>query len=520
MTYAELLARLLPARRFGMVFGLERIRALLDALGAPDVRLGTVVHVGGTNGKGSTVAMIAALARAAGMRVATYTSPHLSSLRERITFDGAPIREAAICAAAARVRDAGGDALTFFEQLTAIACVAIADARVDVTILEVGLGGRLDATNAVRADVAVVTGVALDHEAILGRTLDAIAGEKAGIFKPGQRIVVGAAGESAAQPLLVAHARSVSPHVTVVAADAPVPPVALPGAHQRRNAAAALAAIDHLEALGVLALDSDARARALATVSHPGRFEIAGDLILDGAHNPHGAAALAATLAERGERPVLVLALSADKDARAIVAALAPAVRAIVSTRYQQERALDPAALAAIAREQHPEVHVAARLDDAVSLARELGTPVLVAGSLFLVGEARARYLGAPADPIAVSDPAPPRASVVETFVSIEVNDMDRAVAFYTGALGATASFTSPMWSSLHVAGVRIGLFRHDHAPCRTGLHFVVDDLEVAHIAIERAGGKIAVAASEVAPGVVVSDAVDTEGNTFALRRA
>jgi dihydrofolate synthase/folylpolyglutamate synthase len=416
MTYAELLARLLPARRFGMVFGLERIRALLDALGKPDERMGVVVHVGGTNGKGSTVAMIAAMARAAGKRVATYTSPHLSSLRERIAFDGVAIDEAAICAAAERVYGRNGDELTFFEQITAIACVAIAERGVDVTILEVGLGGRLDATNAVAAHVPVVTGVAMDHEAILGTTLEAIAREKAGIFKPEQRIVIGASGEPAAVPVLAAIARSLSSFVTIVddAAVSRIAEVGIPGEHQRRNAAAASAAIDQLELLGVLRLDTEARARELARVQHPGRYEVLGLLppvILDGAHNPHGATALAHTLHARGERPVAILAVSSDKDARAIVAALAPYVSAIVATRYRQERALDPDALAVIARELHHDVTVAPDLDAADALARDraarLDVSILVAGSLFLVGEARVRYLGAPADPIVVSDPGP-----------------------------------------------------------------------------------------------------------------
>ncbi len=410
--YAELLARLFAARRFGIDLGLDRMRALLDALGAPDRRLGTVVHVGGTNGKGSTVAMIAALAAAGGARVATYTSPHLSTLRERITIAGAMIDEDALVAAAARVQAAGGDALTFFEQVTAIAMVAIADAGVDVTVLEVGLGGRLDATNVVDAPVAVVTGVAMDHEAILGGSLAAIAREKAGIFKRGQRAVVGASGIPEAVPLLVEAATAVAAEVTVIddAAIAAVPPVALPGAHQRRNAAAALAALDALTALGVVTVAQDARARALGSIVHPGRFEvIAGDptIILDGAHNPDGAQALADVLRERGERPVLILATSADKDVRAIVAALAPTVRAIIATRYQQERALDPAALAAVVRRVGGvPVETAPDLTTALAIARGQRT-ILIAGSLFLVGEARTLLVGAPTDPVAVSDPAP-----------------------------------------------------------------------------------------------------------------
>ncbi len=419
--YTDVLARLVAARRFGMKLGLDRMRELLDRLGAPDRRLGTVVHVGGTNGKGSTVAMIAALARACGKRVATYTSPHLSTLRERITINGQMVSEAAIVDAAARV---GETDLTFFEQITAIAMLIIADAKVDVTVLEVGLGGRLDATNVVNAPVAVITGVAMDHEAILGNTLDAIAYEKAGILKPKQRVVIGASGEPAAVPLLVQHAYDAeAARVTVVdeSAIARVPPVALPGAHQRANAAAALAALDDLE------MSCDV-AEVLAHVTHPGRFEVVGDVILDGAHNPHGAHALALTLRERGIRPVLVTAISSDKDVRAIAEALVPEVTGVIATRYQQERAMDPDALLKIfgdaPRPQAPPpdqqamfgsqpaaptpftLATAPDLASALTMARSIGSPILVAGSLFLVGEARVLLLGAPADPIALSDPS------------------------------------------------------------------------------------------------------------------
>jgi len=393
-SYADVLARLVGARRFGVKLGLDRMESLLARLGRPDERLGLVIHVGGTNGKGSVVAMIAALARAAGKRVATYTSPHLSTLRERVTIDGELASEAQIVAAAEAVSAASGDELTFFEQITAIAMLIIADARPVVTVLEVGLGGRLDATNVVAAPIAVVTGVAMDHEAILGDTLEAIAAEKAGIFKPGQRVIVGISGEPAAVPWLHERARAVGASVEVIDQAAEVA-LSLPGAHQQRNAAAALAAV---RAAGI-AVHED----ALLHVVHPGRFERAGDLILDGAHNPHGARALAAALGD--ERPVLVLAVSADKDVRAIVKELAPAVRAIVATRYQQDRALDPEALAAIARELAGDVRVAPDLRSAVELARTIGSPIAIAGSLFIVGEARVAYLGAPSDPVRVSDP-------------------------------------------------------------------------------------------------------------------
>src|SRR5262249_25626502 len=163
------------------------------------------VYIGGTNGKGSTVAMVAALVRSTGARVATYTSPHLSTLRERIMIDGVLASEDEVVAAAEQVDAAGGSELTFFEQVTAIAMLVIAARAVDVTVLEVGLGGRLDATNVVAAPIAADTGVAFDHEAILGNTLAAIAFEKAGIFKRGQRAFIGAAGEPEAVPLLAQH---------------------------------------------------------------------------------------------------------------------------------------------------------------------------------------------------------------------------------------------------------------------------------------------------------------------------
>ena len=415
MTYAELLARLLPARRFGVVLGLDRVRALLDRLGAPDRRLGAIVHVGGTNGKGSTVAMIAALAAAAGQRVASFTSPHLSCLRERIVIDGAMIGEAEIVAAAERVAGAGGDELTFFEQITAIAVLAIAGAGVDVTVLEVGLGGRLDATNVVDPAVAVVTGVALDHQAILGDTIARIAGEKAGIWKPGRPAIIGASGVAEAVPLLVEAARAAGaePRIVDAAAVAAVPALGLAGEHQRRNAAAAIAAV---RALGLPIVAS-----ALASVKHPGRFEVIDPtgvpgvprIILDGAHNPHGAAALAETLRASGERPALIAAVSADKDVAAIAAALAPVVRAVVATRYRQDRAMPPPELAAVfaaAAGAPAAVAAAPDLAAAIAVAAVYGAPIVIAGSLFLVGEARTLLLGAPTDPMLVTDPAGPPA--------------------------------------------------------------------------------------------------------------
>ena len=425
--YPELLRRLFAARRFGVVLGLDRMRALLDKLGAPDRRLGVVVHVAGTNGKGSTVAMIAALAAAGGKRVATYTSPHLSTVRERIVIAGELIAEEAFVAAAREVHVAGGDELTFFEQLTAMAFVAIAAASVDITVLEVGLGGRLDATNVVDAPIAVITGIALDHEVILGPTIAAIAAEKAGIFKANQRVVLSRSGDPSATPVLLAAAeRAGVASVVRIDGDAieRVPPLALAGLHQRRNAAAALAAIDQLEALGALRVDADTRASALAAVVHPGRFEwIEGepDIVLDGAHNPDGAAALDDMLldfVDDGRRIVMILAVSSDKDVRALVGQLAAQAERVIATRYQQDRALAAEELATVIRQVYPDlpVETAPDLAHAITAARAHAIAaargrddglVVIAGSLFLVGEARTLLLNAPTDPLAISDPAP-----------------------------------------------------------------------------------------------------------------
>ena len=424
LTYAALLARLYASGSSGIVLGLDRVAAVLARLDHPERRLGVVAHIAGTNGKGSTAAMVAAIARAAGKRVALYTSPHLTSLRERIAIDGASIEEAALIAAAEAVAAAGGDALTFFELVTVIAFAAIARAAVDVTVLEVGLGGRLDATNVVAAPVAAVTGVAMDHQDLLGHDLRTIAGEKAGIFKPGQRVVIGAAGEPEAVPWLIAAARAAgAASVRVIDHDAiaATPRPALAGNHQRANAACAIAIVDALAAIGAFdhragrdaALERAIRV-GLAAVVHPGRLEpvaTAPLVILDGAHNPHGARALGRFLAARAERPrIVVLAVSADKDLSGLLAGVAGAADALICTRYDQPRSMTPAALAARAHVHHDIVSVAPDLATAVDHARAAAGPrglVAVAGSLFAVAEVRPRFIPMAIDPLRVGDPAP-----------------------------------------------------------------------------------------------------------------
>lgn len=449
--YRLLLEELFAARRAGVVFGLERMREILDKLGNPQRRLGAIVHVAGTNGKGSTVAMIAAMVRAHGLRAAQYTSPHLATVRERIADDDGWIDRESFVAAADEVWAAGGAQLTFFEQITAIGFVALAARRPDVSVIEVGLGGRLDATNVVDSDVAVVTGVALDHQAMLGGTLELIAAEKAGIWRRGKPAIIGASGEAAAVEVLARLAREAGAAPVRVIGDediAAVPSIlALAGEHQRRNAAAALAVIDALVAGGVLREDAaaeeerrgreraheeelegeggwaDARAAGLVMARHPGRFELVGAapvIVLDGAHNPHGAAALAEAVAELPRPRVLVLAVSSDKDVAGIAAPLLPRFEAVIATAYRQERALAPAALAKVLRAEAAadtgvdtgaHIEVAEGIEEALQLARRAagrGGAVVVAGSLFLVGEARVALLGGEVDPIRLSDPSGP----------------------------------------------------------------------------------------------------------------
>jgi dihydrofolate synthase/folylpolyglutamate synthase len=413
----RLLGRLYAARRAGVVLGLERVERCLQALGHPEQRPAMRVHVGGTNGKGSTVAFVEAICRAAGKRTGRFTSPHLVHFAERFVIDGQPAADDLIVAAGEAVAAAGGDGLTFFEQVTAMGLWMFAAAGVDTAILEVGLGGRLDATNAVAAEVAAVTGVAMDHQDWLGATLEAIAAEKAGIFKPGQRVVIGRSGEPEAVPWL-ASAAAAARAAAVTVVSAPVPPdwpLGLGGPHQRDNAACALAIARHLAELGHLPDDEALWRHGLARARFPGRLEpVAPGVILDGAHNPHGAAALGRAMETLPRPRVLVLAVSRDKDVAGIVSALAGRADAVVATAYGQERALPPAELAAIVRAVAPSVHCAEAPDCAAALTRAaaLAGPdgtMLVAGSLFLVGEARQALCGEAPDPVPLSDPMGPQ---------------------------------------------------------------------------------------------------------------
>ncbi len=297
MNYSEALAWLYSTQQFGIKLGLENTHRLLAALDRPDpATAGRFLHVAGTNGKGSTCAMLDSVLRAAGHRTGLYTSPHLVDFRERIRVNGEMIPEVDVARILTNLRDAtsGWDhAPTYFELSTVLALRHFADAGVEFVVLETGMGGRLDSTNAVTPIVSVITPIAMDHAQWLGDTLAKIAAEKAGILKPGVPAVSAAQAPEAAA-VLEARASEVGAPLELVREPLDLP-LGLGGSHQKANAALAVAA---LRAGGVSVSDAALR-RGLATVQWPGRFQKLGDrFVLDGGHNPHAAAQLVQTWRE------------------------------------------------------------------------------------------------------------------------------------------------------------------------------------------------------------------------------
>lgn len=364
------------------------------------------VLVAGTKGKGSTAAMLASILAAAGVRAGLYTKPHLQSYRERLRVDGAAIAEAdfAELVAAMRPRVSRLAALapkagapTTFELTTALALEHFALSGCTVAVVEVGLGGRLDATNAIDPHVSVVTPISRDHTRILGTRLSDIAAEKAGILRPGRVAILAPQPPAARRALLAACARVASEprQVTPLSArEATRRGLSLAGAHQRTNAAVAIAAARALAEHGVSVPDS-ALSDRLRALRWPGRFEVlAGEptIVLDGAHNDASAEALARTLrhAFPRRRVRFVIALMKDKDARAVVRPLLPLAASIDATRVAGPRALDPGTIGRLARGVSVRTHddVAAALAAARAAARP-GEVVCVTGSLALVGRAR-----------------------------------------------------------------------------------------------------------------------------------
>jgi len=382
--------------------GLDRIRAVLDALGNPQ-RAFRVVHVAGTNGKGSTCAMIEAGLRAAGVRTGLFTSPHLSEPTERIQINGAPVSPAQFQQAFNVVHETACRLdldchPTYFETVTAMGFWLFRALGVETAVVEVGLGGRLDATNVVDPALAVITPIDFDHEAYLGHTLEAIAGEKAGILKRGapavfarQRPEAAAVLERRAGELGIAVKHAEDFAVRDLQIDARGSSfsgirVPLAGEHQVENAVAAALA---LESLG-------APAAGIAETRWPGRLEHVSpnpDIILDGAHNPAGARALARYLERfyRDRKLWLIFGAMRDKAVEEIAGILFPLAAELIFTAPQSSRALRPEALCEIAGRGH----AADSIEEALRLAAAgPGDAVVITGSLFLIGEARTRLAG------------------------------------------------------------------------------------------------------------------------------
>jgi dihydrofolate synthase/folylpolyglutamate synthase len=398
--------------RPGRKFDLQAITALLEVLGSPQ-RAFASVHVAGTNGKGSVAALIESAARAAGWRTGLFTSPHLQRLSERIRICGREIEPEAMAAATERVRAAAETLLAagrlpeppaFFEVMTAVGFAAFAAANVELAVVEVGMGGRLDATNVLAPLLSVITPIGLDHEAFLGSTVAAIAGEKAGIIKLGQRALVSSPQSEEARAVLRERAAAAGVElIEITPGDvAAAPPTPLRGGHQRENAAVAAAVCARLGECGFAVPPAEV-ARGFAAVDWPGRLEtICADpeIILDGAHNPLAARALAAFLDQRRAAhpaPVLIYGSMRDKAVAEICDLLVPRAAAVVFTAARQPRALAPESLARVAAGLASRCEIAPDYPAALAAARRLAAPtrapILVAGSLYLVGEARAHHL-------------------------------------------------------------------------------------------------------------------------------
>ncbi len=356
----------------------------------------TALHVAGTNGKGSVSAMVERIARASGMRTGLYTSPHLCRFAERIRIDGEPIDDVWLDRHLLRALE--HESLSFFETATLAAFLAIADARVDLAVIEVGLGGRLDATNVLeRPKAAAITRIALDHTELLGDTLESIAREKAAIAKPGLDLVVGSCGPAVRNAIEeTAHAAGAT--ITMADEDAEAETfmqnatIGLAGDYQRGNA---LIAYVLGRRIGATAADC---ARGIAEVRWPGRLETIGHTLLDAAHNPDGAAALARHIASRDpQATALVFGTLADKAWPEMIDVLAPRAAHRFYVTPKGRAATDPHAIAS----RKPGV-VAASITEALALARaavgEEGL-VVACGSVYVVGEVRALLLNLPRDP-------------------------------------------------------------------------------------------------------------------------
>ncbi|HKR78765.1 MAG TPA: folylpolyglutamate synthase/dihydrofolate synthase family protein [Nitrospira sp.] len=429
MTYTDAVSYLYSLQKHGIKLGLDTMAALMERLGMPQVRYPSF-HIAGTNGKGSTAALTAAILQAGGYRVGLYTSPHLVEFRERIRVNGRMVAESDIARLTDRIKALSEPELspTFFEFTTAMALQYFADSSVDVAVLEVGLGGRFDATNVVSPLACAITTIALDHQEYLGTTLESVAFEKAGIIKRSVPTILGRLPDAARDtieriaferhaPILCLgrdfHVDGETPaRFRYWSADVRYDGLTCPllGAHQVDNCASAVALVEAVRPQQLAVAEPAIRA-GLREVQWEGRLEVVAEnplTILDGAHNPSAAEALAGYLRRfRRENPssrvILVLAMMRDKDHSGYVGPFKGLVDAVVLTQAELKRSATADELRTVIGEMLPQVRIHSRVSDALSAARELARShdmICVTGSLMLIGEVKALLRGSGVSPL------------------------------------------------------------------------------------------------------------------------
>jgi dihydrofolate synthase / folylpolyglutamate synthase len=410
MTYAEAIQFLQDLQIFGANFGLENMRQLAALAGRPQDRL-RFIHVAGTNGKGSTCAMLESIYRAAGLRVGLFTSPHLVSFRERIQINRQLIPENELVRRFEEIQPLlkkfpAENHLTLFEVVTVMALKFFADQKCDLVIWETGLGGRLDATNIVSPLASVITNIALDHQQWLGDTLEKIAAEKAGIIKPGIPVIT-AADEPAALKIIEHIARENKAPLTKVNPKSRIqdPESSLLGEHQKMNTALAVATVQVLQ--NQIAVSEEKIRAGLAQIDWPGRLQLVTrpdgqKILLDGAHNPAGAKALRSALEKhfKGKKPAFIFGVLADKSWPEICRTLAPLAERIFTVPVTSERTAEASELAKAFRAANPAADVVACKNLTEALIAGKDQPfIVITGSLYLVGEALELLGRSPANP-------------------------------------------------------------------------------------------------------------------------